>query len=90
MEGYNLIDQALVKSVSIMPVITIQNTQWKHLWLKTHWSDLHLHFLEGVVGPVPTIPSDPICVPCVLPVAVENPIQVGVGATVVPIATWNW
>lgn len=60
-----------------MRMISVQNTQLKHLWLKIHWPDLHLHFLEGVVGPMPAIPSDPICILCyVLTVAVKNAIQV--------------
>lgn len=58
-----------------MRMILIQDTQLKHLWSKIHWPDLHLHSLEGVVGPVPAVPSDPVL--CyVLTVAVENSIQV--------------
>ena len=70
-------------------MVLLQETQLKHLWSKTHWPDLHLHSLEGVVGAMPAVPSDPICVLCVCTIAVKNAIQVGVSAAVVPVTTWK-
>lgn len=60
------------------------------LWMEADRPDLHLHFLQGVVGAVPGVPSDPICCLRVLAVAVKHTVQVGVGAAVVPVTTWKW
>lgn len=53
------------------------------------WTDLHLHPFEGIVGSMPAIPADAIHVLPVLPQAVVHPIEVGVCAAVVPVATWR-
>lgn len=68
-------------------MIRSQEQSGRNSWLKTGGPDLHLHFLEGVVGPVPAVPSDPICVLHVLTVAVKNAVQIRVSAAVVPITT---
>lgn len=59
------------------------------LGLEDFRTDLHLHSLEGVVGSMPAIPADAIHVFPVLPLAVVDPIEVGVCAAVVPVATFT-
>lgn len=52
------------------------------------WTDLHFHPFEGVVGSMPTIPTYAIHVLLVLTLAVVHPIEIGISAAVVPVATW--
>lgn len=59
------------------------------LGLEGFRADLHFHTFEGIVGSMPAIPGDAIHVLPVLPQAVVHPIEVGVCATVVPVATWH-
>lgn len=59
-----------------MHLSLIQATQTVNLRLKSHWPDLHLHFLQRVVGPMPAVPSDPIGALCVLTVAVKDAVEV--------------
>ena len=54
--------------------------------MKILWPDLHLHSLHGVVGPMPSVPSDPICVLGMNAFAIEHTIQVRVGTAVIPVA----
>lgn len=63
--------------------------QQPSLGLEVFWTDLHLHPFEGVVGSMPAVPSDAIHMCLVLPQAVVHPIEVGIRAAVVPVATWH-
>lgn len=62
--------------LAFMHLNLIQVTEAMNLRLKSHWPDLHLHFLQGVVGPMPAVPSDPIGALCVVTVAVKNAVKV--------------
>lgn len=63
--------------------------QQASLGLEVFWADLHLHPFEGVGRAMPTIPGDAIQMLVVLPKAVEDSIEVGICAAVVPVSTWH-
>lgn len=52
------------------------------------WPNLHLDPLQGIGFAMPAIPGDAVCALVVVTVAVINPVEVGVCAAVVPIATF--
>lgn len=58
------------------------------LGLEVFWADLHLHPFEGVGRAVPAVPGDAVQVLVVLPEAVEDSVEVGICAAVVPVSTF--
>lgn len=58
------------------------------LGLEVFWADLHLHPFEGVGRAMPAVPGDAVQVLVVLPEAVEDPVEVGICAAVVPVSTF--
>lgn len=59
------------------------------LGLEVFRADFHLHPFQGVGGAMPAIPGDAVQVPVVLAVAVEDSVEIGVCAAVVPVPTWH-
>lgn len=59
------------------------------LGLEVFWTDLHLHPFEGVGRAMPAVPGDAVQVLVVLPEAVEDSVEVGICAAVVPVSTWH-
>lgn len=76
-------------SLHLSPFLPPCSTAGLLLGLEVFRADFHLHSFEGVGGAVPAIPGDAIQVPVVLSEAVEDPVEVGVCAAVVPVPTWH-
>lgn len=75
-------------SLRLSPFLPLCSTAGLLLGLEVFRADFHLHSFQGVGGPMPAVPGDAIQVPVVLSEAVEDPVEVGVCAAVVPIPTF--